>query len=95
MTEWFTHSFNDLPPIISSGSVWSKSDALEFIILGADLFGVARVGIPYPDWAENLSQENYNPPRAPFTVKQLRDADLSDVFINYMRKWKGFVHDNN
>ncbi len=95
LTEWFTHSFDDLPPIISSGSVWSKSDAQELINQGADLIGVARVGIPYPDWAENLSQENYNPPRAPFTVKQLREADLSDIFINYMRKWKGFVHYNN
>ena len=95
LTEWFTQSFDDLPPIISTGSVWSKSDAQELIDQGADLIGVARVGIPYPDWAENLSQENYDPPRAPFTVKQLREADLSDVFINYMRKWKGFVCNNN
>jgi len=91
LTEWFTQSFDDLPPIISTGSVWSKSDAQELIDQGADLIGVARAGIPYPDWAKNLSQENYNPPRAPFTVKQLRKADLSDSFINYMRKWKGFV----
>jgi len=95
LTEWFTKSFDDLPPIISTGSVWSKSDAQELIDQGADLIGVARVGIPYPDWAENLSQKNYDPPRAPFTVKQLREADLSDVFINYMRKWKGFVCNNN
>jgi len=95
LTEWFTKSFDDLPPIISTGNVWSKSDAQELIDQGADLIGVARVGIPYPDWAENLSQKNYDPPRAPFTVKQLREADLSDVFINYMRKWKGFVCNNN
>ena len=53
----------------------------------------ARVGIPYPDWANNLCEKNYNPPAAPFTVKQLREADLSDIFINYMRNWKGFVKD--
>ena len=62
---------------------------------GADLIGVARVGIPYPDWAKKISQENYDPPRAPFTVAHLRAADLSDVFINYMRLWDGFVSDNN
>ena len=84
-----------MPPIISSGSGWSTADAQELMNQGADLIGVARVGIPHPDWAENLSQENYNPPRAPFTVKQLREVDLSDVFIDYMRKWKGFVCDNN
>ena len=95
LTEWFTQSLDDLPPIISTGSVWSQSVALELMNQGADLIGVARVGIPYPDWAKKLSQENYNPPRAPFTVKHLREADLSDVFLNYMRKWDGFVSDNN
>ena len=39
---------------------------------GADLVGVARVGIPYPDWPNNLWDEEYNPQRGPFTVKQLR-----------------------
>jgi len=58
-------------------------------------YWVHRTGIPYPDWAKKLSQENYNPPRAPFAVQHLREADLSDVFINYMRKWDGFVSNNN
>ena len=95
LTEWFTQSVDDLPPIISTGSVWSRTDAQELMNQGADLIGVARVGIPYPDWAKKLSQENYNPPRAPFTVQHLREADLSNVFINYMRKWDGFVSNNN
>ena len=95
LTEWFTRSINNLPPIISTGSVWSTADAQNLMNQGADLIGVARVGIPHPEWAENLSQENYNPPRAPFTAEQLREADLSDVFIDYMREWKGFVRDNN
>ena len=95
LTEWFTQSFNDLPPIISTGSVWSQSDAQGLMNQGADLIGVARVGIPYPDWAKQISQKNYNPPRAPFTVNHLREVDLSDVFINYMKKWDGFVSNNN
>tara|TARA_B100001250_G_scaffold403415_1_gene417929 strand:- start:1095 stop:2222 length:1128 start_codon:yes stop_codon:yes gene_type:complete len=95
LTEWFVQSFDDFPPIISTGSIWSRSDAQEIMNQGADLIGVARVGIPYPDWAKKISQENYDPPRAPFTVAHLRAADLSDVFINYMRLWDGFVSDNN
>ena len=31
--------------------------------------------------------------RDSFTVKQLKEADLGDVFIDYMRNWKGFVED--
>ncbi|MED5256824.1 MAG: hypothetical protein VX818_06265, partial [Candidatus Neomarinimicrobiota bacterium] len=95
LTEWFTHSFDDLPPIISTGNVWSQSDAQELMNQGADLIGVARVGIPYPDWAKKLSQKNYNPPRGPFTANHLREVGLSDVFINYMKKWDGFVSNNN
>ena len=93
LTQWFTQTIDNLPPIISSGSIWSTSDAKNVMSQGADLVGVARVGIPYPDWANNLCEENYNPPAAPFTVKQLREVDLSDVFIDYMRNWEGFVKD--
>jgi 2,4-dienoyl-CoA reductase-like NADH-dependent reductase (Old Yellow Enzyme family) len=95
LTEWFTQNLDDLPPIISTGSVWSRLDAQDLMNQGADLIGVARVGIPYPSWPKKLFQKNYNPPRAPFTVKHLREAGLSDVFINYMQKWDGFVSKNN
>lgn len=91
LTEWFTQSIDNLPPIISTGNVWSSNDAQYVINQGADLVGVARAGIAYPDWAKNLSKDNYNPSRGPFSAKQLEKAGLSDVFIDYMRNWKGFV----
>ena len=58
---------------------------------GADLFGVAKVAIAYPDWANKISLKNYNPPKGPFTALQLQKVDLGDVFIDYMRLWKGFI----
>ena len=91
LTEWFTQSTENLPPIISTGNVWSSSDAQRLIGQGADLIGVARAGIAYPDWAKNLSKNNYNPSKGPFSIKHLRKAGLSDVFIDYMRNWKNFV----
>ena len=39
----------------------------------------------------NIQKENYDPPRPPFTARQLSDVDLGNVFIDYMRNWKGFV----
>jgi len=94
LTELFIESYNNLPSIISTGSIWSSKDAQSIIQQGADLVGVARVGIAYPDWAKNLSNYHYNPPHPPYTSKHLREVGLSEVFIDYMRKWKGFVHDN-
>ena len=91
LTQWFTNNISDLPAIISTGGIWSSADAKNVIDQGADLIGVARAGIPHPDWGKNLQKENYDPPRPPFTARQLSDADLGGVFIDYMRNWKGFV----
>jgi 2,4-dienoyl-CoA reductase-like NADH-dependent reductase (Old Yellow Enzyme family) len=60
---------------------------------GADLIGVGRAAIPYPEWSLNLKDDNYNPPKMPFTPKQLIKAGLSNAFIDYMKNWKGFVKD--
>ena len=91
LTEWFTRSIQNLPPIITTGNIWSSKDAQNAMGQGADLIGVARAAIPYPDWAKNIIDLKYDPPRGPFSTKQLKKAKLSDVFINYMRKWEGFV----
>ena len=93
LTEWFTKNITDLPTVISSGKIWSSKDAQNVFKQGADFAGVARVGIPYPDWPKNLRNSGYSPLPGPFTVKQLKEADLGDVFIDYMRNWKGFVED--
>jgi hypothetical protein len=33
----------------------------------------------------------YAPAGAPYTAEQLLAADLSEGFVNYMKRWKGFV----
>ena len=93
ITEWFTHTIPNLPTIISTGGIWSSKDATDVMMQGADLIGVGRAAIPYPDWSLNLKDDNYNPPKMPFTSTQLTEAGLSDVFIAYMKNWKGFVED--
>ena len=55
--------------------------------------GVGKVGIGYPDWAKEVMKEKYDPKKPPFTSKQLKEAQLSDVFIDYKRTWDGFVSD--
>ena len=93
LTEWFTKSIPNLPTIISTGGIWSTKDANNVMQQGADLIGVGRVAIPYPDWGANLNYEKYDPPKMPFSAEQLLKAGLSDIFIDYMRNWKGFIKD--
>ena len=93
LTEWFTQSISNLPTIIITGGIWSTKDANNVIKQGADLIGVGRAAIPYPDWGANLNYEKYDPPKMPFSKEQLLKAGLSDIFIDYMRNWKGFIKD--
>jgi len=86
-------SLNNLPPIISTGKVWSHKDAQNLLNQGADLIGIGRAAIGYPDWARQVKNIYYDPAKPPFSVDQLREAMLSDVFIEYMRNWEGFVSD--
>ena len=93
LTELIIENFDRLPPIISTGNIWSSIDAINTLKQGADLIGVARVGIAHPDWANNIHDLNYNPKKPPFTIEHLKSKDLSDAFINYMKRWKKFVKD--
>ena len=79
--------------IISTGSVWDASDAQFVIDEGADMVGVARVAIAHSEWATGLSDGGYSPERPPFTPEHLMSQGLSQVFVDYMRRWKGFVTD--
>ena len=85
--------YSESIPIVSTGSVWSAEDAQFVLDQGAQAVGVARVALPYPDWASMVSNSTYSPSRPPFTPEELLSAQLSPTFVDYMRRWKGFVTD--
>ena len=91
LTEIITESYSDLPTIISTGGVWSGLDAQNLLNQGADLVGVARVGIGYPHWAKMASDIKYNPKKPPYSREYLKKMKLSNPFIDYMSLWKNFV----
>lgn len=92
-----TRRFRDvLPegfPLLDTGEIWTEPDALAVVAEGADLVGVARAAIGHPDWAQHLGAGTYMPSRPPFSPEHLAAADLSPPFIEYMRRWQGFVTD--
>ena len=93
LTRVFREAIPEGFPLLSTGSIWPEDDA-EFVLgEGADLIGVARAGIAHPDWADRLGEGGCEPERAPFTPEHLLEAGLSPVFVDYMRRWKGFVTD--
>ncbi|MBT61077.1 MAG: NADH:flavin oxidoreductase [Euryarchaeota archaeon] len=91
ITRRFYDVLHNRLPLISTGAVWSSSDAQWLMQQGADLIGVGRAGIAHPDWANHLAKADYSPQRPPFTEQHLLEADLSPVFVEYMKRWKNFV----
>ena len=93
MTQHYAKVIDNRLPLITTGGVWSADDARLAMSMGADLVGVGRVGIAHPDWPEQLAQVGQPIQRPPFTVQHLAKASLSPTFIEYMRRWDGFVLD--
>ena len=93
LTEWFIESIDKIPPVISTGNIWSALDAKKTMEQGADFIGVARAGIGHPFWAKNIIDDTYNPKKPPYSADYLKKVSLSENFIKYMRNWKGFVEE--
>lgn len=91
LTQWFTSSVPNLPPVVTAGKIWSTRDAQHALNQGADFVGVARSAIGNPDWARHLGDPSYEPLYPPYTPDHLRKCGLSDVFVHYMGNWDGFV----
>ena len=93
----YTSHFRDVldpkTPLITTGGVWNADEAQDALEQGAALVGVARAGIAHPDWPMYLDEHNGEPARPPFDEETLRKAKLNPTFINYMRRWDGFVSD--
>ncbi len=74
-----------------AGKIWTRGDAERLLELGADFVALGRSAIANPDWAHRISEPGWEPKRPPLTEKELLDRALSPGFVEYMRRWKGFV----
>ncbi len=78
-------------PLIVTGGVWSRQEALEVMEQGADLVGMGRAAIGNPAWPQEAVAADFEPAKPPYSAEQLSQRALSDIFIDYMRNWPGFV----
>ncbi|HRG66651.1 MAG TPA: NADH:flavin oxidoreductase, partial [Saprospiraceae bacterium] len=88
---YFREAVPSSTALMVAGEIWTPADAQKALDLGADFVALGRAGIGIPDWPIRARDKDYIPHRPPYTEKNLREAGLSDSFIQYMRKWKGFV----
>ena len=78
-------------PVMVAGEIWSTADAEEVLSLGTDFVALGRAAIGVPDWPSLARYPDFEPQKPPYTIQHLKNSDLSDKFIQYMKRWKGFV----
>lgn len=79
--------------VIVAGEIWSREDGEKAISLGADIVALGKSAIGMPDWPKLIKDPNFVPIKPPYSVSHLKDARLSPKFIDYMKRWKGFVQE--
>jgi len=80
-------------PVITAGNLWTESDALAQLDHGADAVALGRAAIANPDWPRRVAGDGTEPRRPPLSAAELRARGLGPAFVEYMRKWPGFVAD--
>ena len=88
---YFREAVPSSTALMVAGEIWTPADAQKALDLGADFVALGRAGIGIPDWPIRARDKDFIPHQPPYTEQKLREAGLSDTFIQYMRKWKGFV----
>ena len=80
-------------PLITAGQLWTTEDALKQLDHGADAVALGRAAITTPDWPRGSSRRAWNPS----CLGQCAAADraLSETFVNYMKRWPGFIHEED
>ncbi len=89
----FRDALPDEVPIVTAGNVWTEAEALAQLDHGADAVALGRAAIANPDWPRRVLDSGGPPARPPLTVDELRERALGPAFVDYMRRWKGFVAD--
>lgn len=77
-----------------AGKLYGAADVRRALDAGADLAVIGRGAILHHDFPRRVeSDPNFVVRTLPVSSAELRAEGLSDVFIGYMRNWKGFVAD--
>lgn len=77
-----------------AGKVNGSADAMRLLDSGVDFVGVGRAGILHHDFPlRALKDPQFSAVSLPVSHSHLIQEGLSEVFINYMRKWPNFVEE--
>ena len=75
-----------------AGQIKTAAQVRDVLDAGADFVTIGRAGILHHDYPlKVIADPNFEPTSLPVTPAYLKAEGLSDVFVDYMRRWPGFV----
>jgi 2,4-dienoyl-CoA reductase-like NADH-dependent reductase (Old Yellow Enzyme family) len=89
-TPLFREAVGDGVKIVVAGGVWSRADAEAQLARGADAVALGRAAIANHDWPRR-AESGAPIATPPVSAAHLASEGLSPGFVDYMRRWKGFV----
>ncbi|RMG64847.1 MAG: NADH:flavin oxidoreductase [Bacteroidetes bacterium] len=76
----------------AAGKIYTGAEVARVLAAGADFVTLGRAGILHHDFpARVMAEPDFVPVGLPVTAEYLRSEGLGEAFINYMRRWQGFV----
>jgi 2,4-dienoyl-CoA reductase-like NADH-dependent reductase (Old Yellow Enzyme family) len=91
----FRAALPEAVPLVVAGSVWTREEAESLVALGADGVAIGRAAIVNPDWPNAARDPAWAPTRPPLSVAEFGERAVSPRFVQYLRRWKGFVRDED
>jgi 2,4-dienoyl-CoA reductase-like NADH-dependent reductase (Old Yellow Enzyme family) len=75
-----------------AGNIRSGKDVTSILNAGVDFVSIGRSGILHHDFPDKVLQDpDFEPISNPVSPAHLKQEGLSDTFVEYMRRWPGFV----
>lgn len=75
-----------------AGNIRTGSDVQKVLDLGVDFVTIGRSGILHHNFPKRVIDDaDFVPVTTPISETYLKNEGLSDTFIEYMRRWEGFV----
>lgn len=92
LLEYFTNIKRKNVLLTVAGGIRSGADVQNILNEGVDFVTVGRAGILHHDFPKKMAEDpNFTPIENPVSEAYLKSQGLSDIFVNYMKRWPGFV----
>lgn len=77
-----------------AGTIRTGKDVTALLHQGVDFVTIGRAAILHHDFPQQvIKNATFTPIKTPVTPDYLASQGLSETFVNYMRKWDGFVEE--